>query len=176
MRPALQAVAAPQGGIFSRAQAVRAGYTEREIKALTRPTGEWTVVRLGVYCERARMDPLDSRSRWLLKDRAAVLSTRRPVTMSHDSAARLLAIDTLDPPSPASHLTLYGPRGSRTNSGLTQHRDLLPLCVERVDGLVSTSTHALPSTSRVGTVIGTGWSPSTPYVASACHGPTSTPS
>ncbi len=139
MRPALKAVAARQRGIFSRAQALRAGYTEREIKALTRPDGDWAVVRLGVYCERARLDPLDSRSRWLLKDRAAMLSTRRPATMSHDSAARLLAIDTLDPPSPASHLTLYGPRGSRTNSGLTRHRDLLPLCVERVDSLVATS-------------------------------------
>lgn len=139
MRPALHAVAASQGGIFSRAQALGAGYTEREIKALTRPDGDWAVVRLGVYCERTRLDPLDSRSRWLLKDRAAVLSTRRPVTMSHDSAARILAIDMLNPPSPSSHLTLYGPRGSRTNSGLTRHRDLLPLCVERVDGLVTTS-------------------------------------
>ena len=68
-----------------------------------------------------------------------MLSTRRPATLSHDSAARLLSIDTLDPPSPASHLTLYGPRGSRTNSGLTRHRDLLPLCVERVDDLLATS-------------------------------------
>lgn len=139
MRPALQAVAGPQGWIFSRAQALRAGYTEREIKALTRPDGDWAVIRLGVYCERAQLDALDARSRWLLKDRAAMLSTRRPAIMSHDSAARLLSIDTLDPPSPASHLTLYGPRGSRTNSGLTRHRDLLPLCVERVDGLVATS-------------------------------------
>jgi hypothetical protein len=139
MRPALQAVADSQDWIFSRAQALAAGYTEREVKALTRPDGDWAVVRLGVYCERARLDALDPRSRWLLKDRAAVLSSRRPVTMSHDSAARLLAIDTLDPPSPASHLTLYGPRGTRTNSGLTRHRDLLPLCVERVDGLVTTS-------------------------------------
>jgi hypothetical protein len=139
MRPALVAVAAPQGWIFSRAQALRAGYTEREIRALTRPDGEWAVVRLGVYCDRARLDPLDSRARWLLKDRAAVLSSQRPASMSHDSAARLLDIDTLDPPSPASHLTLFGPRGTRTNSGLTRHRDLLPLCVERVDGLITTS-------------------------------------
>ncbi len=139
MRPALVAVAAQQGWIFSRAQALRAGYTEREIKALTRPDGEWAVVRLGVYCERALLDQLDSRARWLLKDRAAVLSSSRPATLSHDSAARLLQIDTLDPPSPASHLTLYGPRGTRTNSGLTRHRDLLPLCIECVDDLVSTS-------------------------------------
>ncbi len=118
---------------------MRAGYTEREVKALTRPGGEWVMVRTGVYCERSRVDAVDMRERWLLKDRAAVLSCRRPAVLSHDSAARLLHIDTLDPPSPASHLTLFGPRGTRTNSGLTRHRDLLPLCVERVDGLVATS-------------------------------------
>jgi hypothetical protein len=139
MRPALDAIAARQHGIFTRAQALRVGYTEREVRALTRPNGAWAVVRLGVYCERALVDRLDSRTRWLLKDRAAVLSARRPAILSHDSAARLLSIDTLDAGSPASHLTLYGPRGSRTNSGLTRHRDLLPLCVERVDGVLTTS-------------------------------------
>ena len=139
MRPALVAVAAQQGWTFSRHQALRAGYTEREVKALTRPDGEWAVVRLGVYCERFRVDALPLRGRWLLKDRAAVLSSHRPAILSHDSAARLLGIDTLDPPSPSSHLTLFGPRGTRTNSGLTRHRDLLPLCVERVDDLVATS-------------------------------------
>jgi hypothetical protein len=139
MRPALVPVADRQHGIFSRAQAMRAGYTEREIKALTRPDGEWAVVRLGVYCERHRLDTLDARARWLLKDRAAMLTSRRPATLSHDSAARLLQIDTLDPPTPGSHLTFYGPRGTRTNSGLTRHRDLQPLCVERVDDLVATS-------------------------------------
>lgn len=139
MRPALVAAADKQHGIFSRSQALRAGYTEREIKALTRPDGEWAVVRMGAYCQRDRLEPLDARARWLLKDRAAVLSSRRPATLSHDSAARLLQIDTLDPPSAASHLTLYGPRGTRTNSGVTRHRDLQPLCIERVDDLISTS-------------------------------------
>ncbi|TGN63620.1 hypothetical protein EXE59_06405 [Nocardioides eburneiflavus] len=139
MRPALVAVAARQGWIFTRSQALRAGYTDREIKALTRPDGEWAVVRRGTYCERALLAQLDARARWMLKDRAAALSSRRPAVLSHDSAARLLAIDTLDPPSPASHLTLYGPRGTRTNSGLTRHRDLQSLCVQRVGDLVATS-------------------------------------
>lgn len=139
MRPSLVPAADRQHGIFSRSQALGAGYTEREIKALTRPDGEWAVVRMGVYCQRDRLEPLDARARWLLKDRAAVLSSRRPAVLSHDSAARLLQLDTLDPPSAASHLTLHGPRGTRTNSGLTRHRDLQPLCVERVDDLVATS-------------------------------------
>lgn len=139
MRPALHAVAARQHGIFTRAQAIRSGYTEREVAALTRPDGQWAVVRLGVYCERSLVTPLDLRSKWLLKDHAAVLSSRRPATASHDSAARLLRIDTLDTSAPASHLTLFGPRGSRTNGGLTRHRDRLPLCVECVDGVLTTS-------------------------------------
>ena len=58
MRPALHAIAARQHGIFTRAQALLTGYTEREIRALTRPDGPWAVVRLGVYCERARLNPL----------------------------------------------------------------------------------------------------------------------
>ena len=68
-----------------------------------------------------------------------MLATQRPATLSHDSAARVLGIDTLEAPAPGSHLTLLGRHGSRTNSGLTRHRDLLPLCVERVGDLVATS-------------------------------------
>lgn len=139
MRPAVTDAADRQHGIFTRGQALRAGYTEREIKALTRPDGAWAVVRRGVYCERDRLTGLDARDRWLLKDRAAALTTARPAVASHDSAGRLLQLDMLDPPVAASHLTLFGPRGTRTNSGITRHRDLLPLCVECVDDLVVTS-------------------------------------
>lgn len=139
MRPELLVAADRQRGVFTRAQALEAGYTEREIKALTRPGGEWAVVRVGVYCERRHLAPLDARERWLVRDRAALVSSRRPAVLSHDSAARVLRIDTLEPPSPASHLTLHGERGTRTNGGIVRHRDLLPLCVEQVDDLVTTS-------------------------------------
>lgn len=139
MRPALVAVATAQGGLFSRRQALLAGYTDREIKTFTRPNGAWAVVRHGVYCLRLDLDPLDSRERWLLKDRAAAMTSERPATFTHDSAARLLQIDTLEPPTQGTHLTFYGPTGSRTNAGVTRHRDLLPLCVELVDDLVASS-------------------------------------
>jgi hypothetical protein len=139
MRSALVAVASAQGGIFSRRQALQAGYTEREIKALTRPEGVWAVVRHGVYCQRIELEELGVRDRWIMKDRAAAFATRRPAFWSHDSAARLLGIDTLDPPNHASHLTIKGPTGSRTTGDLVRHRDLLPLCVERVDDHVATS-------------------------------------
>ncbi|NYE35980.1 hypothetical protein F4692_001084 [Nocardioides cavernae] len=139
MRQALVHVAQAQGGLFSRQQALGAGYTEREIKALTRLGGVWVVVRHGIYCQRIDVDDLATQERWLLKDRAAALAAESEVILSHDSAARVLGIDTLEPPSPASHLTRHGPNGSRTNGDLVRHHDLLPLCIEQVDGLVATS-------------------------------------
>jgi len=139
MRPSLSKAAADQGGLFTRSQALAAGYTGREIKAATRPGGPWAIVRHGVYVERAWLENLGHRERWILKDHAAVMQSRRASTLSHDSAARVLGISTLDVERPGSHLTMMGPRGTRTNAGITRHRDLLPLCVEAVDGLVVTS-------------------------------------
>ena len=116
-----------------------AGYTRREIEAAIRSDGPWITVRNGVYCERIRISEGGSRDNWLLKDRAALLVARRPAVLSHDSAGRLLELDMLDVPVPGSHLTHRGPRGGRTNSGITRHRDLLPLCIEYVDGTAATS-------------------------------------
>ena len=139
MRPGLVAIASRQGGLFSRQQALQAGYTLREVKAHTRLAGLWVVVRTGVYAERSLTDPLDARQRWLLADRAALLTSRRPAVLSHDSAGRVLEIPTLDVDVPRSHLTLRGQGGGRTSGGVTRHRDLLPLCVERRADLVATS-------------------------------------
>lgn len=139
MRPRLNNFAALQGGLFTRAQALTAGYTDREIKAATRPDGPWLVVRLGTYAERSFVAELDQRERWMLKDRAAAMMSPRAGALSHDSAARSLRIRMLDVDVPRSHLTYYGPQGSRTRAGVTRHRDLLPLCVEVVDGQVMTS-------------------------------------
>jgi hypothetical protein len=59
--------------------------------------------------------------------------------LSHDSAARLLEIPTLEVDVPRSHLTMHGVGGGRTSGGVTRHRDQLPLCIERRDDLVATS-------------------------------------
>lgn len=97
------------------------------------------MVRAGIYCERALIDLREHRERWLLKDHAALLSSRRDAVLSHDSAARALKIDMLGVELPGSHLTHRGVRGSRTTAGITRHRDLLPLCIEEVDGVLVTS-------------------------------------
>lgn len=132
-------MASKQGGLFTRGQALIAGYTDREVKALIRSGGRWAAVRHGVYCERAVFDDLDHRGRWLLKDRAALLTARRPAQLSHDSSCRLLEIPMLDVDVPRSHLTTRGIGGGRSSGGVTRHRDLLPLCLERRGDLVATS-------------------------------------
>lgn len=139
MRPPLVSVTDGQGGVFTRAQAQAAGYTERELKSLTRPGGDFQVVRHGVYAERPLVEALDATQRWLLRDRAAVLIARRPSVLSHDSAARLLGLATLEVAEPASHLTSVGSAGARRSGGVTRHRDRLPLCVELRAGLLATS-------------------------------------
>ncbi|WP_162799326.1 hypothetical protein [Nocardioides sp. 616] len=139
MRPSLRALACSQAGLVTRSQALAVGYTEREIRALIRPGGPWVVVRHGIYVERSHLSTREPRDRWLLRDRAARMQARRPGILSHDSAARALGIRMLDVDHPGSHLLYLGPRGSRTNSGVTRHRDLLPQCIELVDDLVTTS-------------------------------------
>lgn len=135
----LTASAARQGGLFTRRQALTTGYTEREVKALTRAGGPWIPVRAGVYFDRALFDSLDLRERWLLKDRAAILTSRRQGLLSHDSACRLLEIPMLDVDVPRSHLTMRGVGGGRSSGGVTRHRDLLPMCAERRGDIVATS-------------------------------------
>lgn len=139
MRPNLVSRAAGQRGVFTRSQALECGYSERELKSLTRPGGAFLVVSHGVYAERTLVDTLDSTERWLLKDRAALLVSRRPGVLSHDSAARLLGIDTLEVPEPATHITTVGNLGARRSGGITRHRDNLPLCVEVRGEIVATS-------------------------------------
>lgn len=139
MRPNLLSRATDQGGIFTRVQALAAGYTERELRSLTRPGGDFVVVSRGAYAERVHVDKLDVIQRWLLKDRAAVLGSRRPGVLSHDSAARVLGLPVLEVVEPASHITSVAKSGARRAAGITRHRDLLPLCVEVRGGLTATS-------------------------------------
>jgi hypothetical protein len=139
MRATLEVASNRQSGLFSRLQALHAGYTRREIDAATRPGGPWVVVRAGIYCERVLIDSCDHRERWLLKDRAALLSSQRESVLSHDSAARALKIDLLEVELPGSHLTHRGMRGSRATAGITRHRDLQPLCIEEINGVLVTS-------------------------------------
>lgn len=126
VRGELAAVAAAQGGAFTRAQARAAGYTERQLRTLTRYGGPWVVVRRGVYAEREvweQAEPYDGHAR--LRDLAAHLMMRTDHVLSHDSAARLLRLPFFRPRLELSHVSRPGVGGSRTDHGVKHHRTRL---------------------------------------------------
>jgi hypothetical protein len=136
MRPELAALAAQQGGLVTRRQAIDAGYRERELRTLTATHGAWVTVRRGVYVERALWEGVDDSGQWTLRDRAAHLAMTKSHAMSHDSAARLLGLETLTAKRPLSHILRPGVGGSRTEHGVKHHLSRVsPREVEMVDGI-----------------------------------------
>jgi hypothetical protein len=121
MRPELQAVASRNAGVFRRTDAVRCGYSERELKTLTGHGGRWVVVRRGCYAEREVWERLDDEGRYALRVRAAVLAQQRVGLPSHSSSAVLLGMPTRPLWRELVHVTRPGVTGSRTENGVKHH-------------------------------------------------------
>jgi hypothetical protein len=136
----LAAVAATQGGLFTRAQAVEAGYRGPAIRQLLAPTGAWTVVRRGVYIETDLWEELDvHRGRPLALARAAQLSLGVEHVLSHDSAAYAWDLPVLGRGPALVHITRPGVCGSRTEHGIKHHLERRGLDgVYDLDGLLVT--------------------------------------
>jgi hypothetical protein len=126
MKPRLIPVAAEQRGLITRAQARDAGYRGPELRGLTAVGGAWIVVRRGVYAERSAWTALSDLDRWKLRDRAALLTRRRSVEVSHDSAARLHGLPLVLLRHELTHVTRNDVQGSRTEHGIKHHRGALP--------------------------------------------------
>lgn len=137
MLPELRGHAAVQNGLFTRAQAIAAGYRERQLRTLLRPSGEWVTVRRGIYMERQLWDSLDERlGKWVARDWAAHLSMDTNHVLSHDSAARAHAIPMLDRHLGLVHVTRPWVTGGRTDIGVKHHlAKLEPGRIETVAGL-----------------------------------------
>lgn len=84
----------------------------------------WTVVRKGVYAEKAFAASLTSvRDQRLLLDRAASLRIRSPHVLSHHSSAYLLGMEVLhERPAARTHVTRPGIVGSHCRHGVSHHR------------------------------------------------------
>lgn len=121
MRPSLRAIANAQRGLITRRQCELAGNTQTDLRQMTRKHGPWVIVRIGVYMERSRWETYDETGRLELADRAAHLVMQTEHAMSHDSAARALAIPMLRPRQALVHITREGVRGSRTEGGVKHH-------------------------------------------------------
>ena len=135
MRPDLAAVAARQHGLFTRRQALVAGYTEREVRRLV-SRGAWVTVRRGVYVLPdvwSAADRYDGQA--CLRDRAAHLTTSVPHVLSHDSAARAHGLPLLAPRRELVHITRPGVGGGRTEHGIQHHLSMRMPELDDVQGL-----------------------------------------
>lgn len=137
MRPSLALHATRQHGLVTRGQALSAGYTAQEIRGLTRPDGEWVIVRRGVYLRR---DLWDAAGDWsdkpLLRALAAHLVMERPHVLSHTSAGLLHRLPMLHPGNDLIHVTRPGVTGSRTRHGVKHHlAGFRPEQVVTIDGV-----------------------------------------
>src|SRR5688572_3412930 len=122
MDPHLRALKAAQGGVFTRRQAVECGYTERQLKTLTRPGGHWTVLRRGVYAETELVEALSDDDRYLLGVHAVAVSTWKTAVISHTSAAAVHGLPLRPHWYALHHVTRPDVLGGRTDNGVTHHR------------------------------------------------------
>jgi hypothetical protein len=122
--PKLAAVAAAQGGPFTTAQALSAGFDQREIYRLRR-SGAWVRLRRGVYAERIVV-PDDEIGRHILQLRAVLLTLQHQSAASHVTSAALHRFSLLDPDLSHVHITREDCGSSRTEAGVCHHDASLP--------------------------------------------------
>lgn len=121
---------ARQHGLILRRQALAAGMTVQQVAAWVR-SGEWVVVRRGVYTTRAHWESLDPYvGRPRLQVWAATLTMRLPHFLSHDSAAYLHGLAILEATPRLVHITRIGALGGRTRHGVKHHK--APVATEHI--------------------------------------------
>lgn len=147
MLPELSAVSAAQDGVFTRTQALAAGYTAAEVRARLR-SGRWVRLDRGRYAPDDALQPLDAVERHRRTARAVLLPAWSSDAASHATAALVHGLPLLGPPPDAVHVT--GPGPSRRRAGLVCHRAALtPAEVTVVDGIpVTTLARTVVDLSR----------------------------
>jgi len=122
--PSLAVHAAAQGGAFTTAQALSAGYDEREISALLK-TRRWTRLRRGVFAESTLISDDDAKVARLALQ-ALQLRTSRQFAASHETAALLHELTLLRPDLDLIHVTRSSRGGGRIEAGVHWHSGALP--------------------------------------------------
>ena len=113
MDETLAALAASQGGAWTRAQALAAGCTSKEIRALLGRA--WRDPYRGVYVDRAALAACTPEQRHVLLAAARVLTTSLDAVASHRTAALVHGLPLLGRPPVAPQLT-RPPRHPRDRS------------------------------------------------------------
>lgn len=137
MLPELAAVASRQGGVFTRQQALVAGYTAGEVRSRLR-AAHWVRLDRGCYAEAETLAALDPLERHRCTARAVLLAEPRQVVAGQATAVLVHALPLLGPPPDAVHV--MGPGPSRRRPGLVVHRAALTASdLTVVDGIPVTS-------------------------------------
>ncbi len=106
MQDELAALAAAQGGAFTRAQAVKAGFGPAQIRTCLR-RAEWTDVARGVYVTKDRLEAVHDEpcARHVLQAAGRVLTSTLGVVASHRTAALVHGLPLLGRPPVRPQLT-----------------------------------------------------------------------
>ena len=117
MEPLLLAVAAAQCGVFSRAQALAVGYSEKRIRHLL-TVGTWLRCHGGIYCVAGAPTSFDMNA-WI-----AVLAAGTGAALSHRTAGYLLGLAG-SPPSAAFDISVPKARAPQRVPRARIHRTTL---------------------------------------------------
>ena len=146
MRPQLAAIAATQGQVFTRRQALEAGYDECEIRGLTRDGGPWVRVRQGAYVPRDDWLTWDDDARYVAAVKAGLLRGSPDAMASHQSAAAVHRMPLRTRWRSDVHTTRTGVQGTRRQVGVRVH----PAAVHPADEVVA---DGFPATSLARTAV-----------------------
>ena len=115
----LAAIAAKQGGVFLRRQALECGYNEDEVDNAVR-RGVWRRVRRGAYAEPHLVDGASEAELHRLRVYAVVAASQSDPVVSGVSAAVIHGLDLADPDLARVQLTHPG-RSSRVETDVHHH-------------------------------------------------------
>ncbi|HMG28671.1 MAG TPA: type IV toxin-antitoxin system AbiEi family antitoxin domain-containing protein [Jiangellaceae bacterium] len=139
MDDAFAAIAARQGGVVMRSQALAAGYTEAEISRRLRRK-QWVAIRRGAYVDRAVFDAMSREQRHLAMIHAVVRSLDKPAVVSHNSAVVLRGLPAWGLDLSLVHVSRGDLHSPRIEAGVHHHAgELRDDDMERVDGIWVTS-------------------------------------
>ena len=127
----------PQGLVFVR-DLVGLGIDDR---GLRRAAERGTAVRLrrGVYFN-GPWKTLSQNERYRLRCEAVVRGRKLPPVLSHQSAAAVLGLPTLDPWTSDVHVTIETATGGRSRDGIRKHIGVVPQASRiQVDGMLVTN-------------------------------------
>jgi hypothetical protein len=146
----LRIIAEQEGGVFLYGEAIRAGYTDKQVQRMRR-SGAWHRVRHGAYCFGDHWTQLDVESRHLVRAHAVRRTTPGDIAFSHTTALIAHGVAVWDADLDVVHLTRLDNGVSRCQRDVRHHVGRCPSDdVTAVSGLrVTTPPRAVLETATI---------------------------